>query len=327
MATSTSERSSNPFAIVLSFYYNYRRSKLAKGDLEKIVKKYQRRQHLLLTDLSSKYQLPLAKDVHINEVHRIVKNFDVPASYTRLLHLNGQAVEYDITKDPTSVAFDAGAVLADRGSLFTAKPTSQLFDNLSKATQIVPGFTRQKPVQPKEPKRSELQSNEKHVHLFHKIALRSTEPPPMQDTGATSRSPFSTIYELMKSHAKAKIIVRRFNRIRGHIVGFIRAFDKHFNMVLSDVDETFTPSREPKTQCHRHLPSIMVRGDNVVLVCRWQAKGQSRKRSLQSRGPSPDATEIVNGEESKSEGYGTSLQMMIKSYKDASPARKSSSQT
>jgi small nuclear ribonucleoprotein (snRNP)-like protein len=121
--------------------------------------------------------------------------------------------------------------------------------------------------------------------------------------------------------------------IRGTVDGFVRGFDKHFNLLLTDVDETYAHtappslpgsaarsaplrssssdssaspaaavggeaavlSRWPATtattsagstaavvclQClayyyfdtvyvraHRHLPQLLVRGDNVVLVC------------------------------------------------------------
>ena len=41
------------------------------------------------------------------------------------------------------------------------------------------------------------------------------------------------------------------------------------NLVLTDVDETTTPKRRNPARArpvHRHLPQVLVRGDNVVLV-------------------------------------------------------------
>ena len=35
------------------------------------------------------------------------------------------------------------------------------------------------------------------------------------------------------------------NSIRGTVDGHVRGFDKHFNLLLTDVDETYTPSAPP----------------------------------------------------------------------------------
>ena len=36
------------------------------------------------------------------------------------------------------------------------------------------------------------------------------------------------------------MLVRSVDRITGHLIGFLVAFDKHWNMALTDVEETFT---------------------------------------------------------------------------------------
>ena len=51
------ERTDNPFARALVFYYDYRRNKLSEDILSKIAKKYKSDPTKLLNDLVSKYKL------------------------------------------------------------------------------------------------------------------------------------------------------------------------------------------------------------------------------------------------------------------------------
>ena len=89
------------------------------------------------------------------------------------------------------------------------------------------------------------------------------------------------------------MVIRRVNSIRGECRGFLLAFDKHMNMVLSDVTELFIPyevlvdreqterrENQPKfvystaahlhqrrNQCEkRYVRQLLIRGDNVVMV-------------------------------------------------------------
>ena len=40
-----------------------------------------------------------------------------------------------------------------------------------------------------------------------------------------------------------RVVVRRNATVHGVVTGFLRAFDKHFNLLLTDVDEEYTPRR------------------------------------------------------------------------------------
>ena len=42
-------------------------------------------------------------------------------------------------------------------------------------------------------------------------------------------------------------MVRGVDRIRGHLTGFLVAFDKHWNMALTDVEETFQRRKKVKS--------------------------------------------------------------------------------
>jgi small nuclear ribonucleoprotein (snRNP)-like protein len=103
-----------------------------------------------------------------------------------------------------------------------------------------------------------------------------------------------------RARARVRVLVRYANGIRGTLTGYLVSYDKHFNMLLRDVEEVYSPAPaansnlepsdaldvpsnmeielerrrsalsrglHPKwTVRRRHLPQIMVRGDIVVLV-------------------------------------------------------------
>ena len=56
------------------------------------------------------------------------------------------------------------------------------------------------------------------------------------------------------------------------LVGRVRGFDRHFNMVLENVKELWTESTKGKkgvaTNKTRHISKLFVRGDNVILILR-----------------------------------------------------------
>ena len=120
------------------------------------------------------------------------------------------------------------------------------------------------------------------------------------------KGPLSVLNKAFIGRKRVRILIRYVNGIRGTLTGYLVAFDKHMNMILRDVDEVYSPRHVNKSsnndnndslsnvdvevlrrqqafhqQQHqsvngassswwtlrqRHMKSIMVRGDNVVLV-------------------------------------------------------------
>jgi small nuclear ribonucleoprotein (snRNP)-like protein len=129
--------------------------------------------------------------------------------------------------------------------------------------------------------------------------------------------PLSLLYTAFTKRQRVRVVIRYVNGIRGTLTGFLIAFDKHFNMILRDVDEVYSPrnvslealsnvERELKRrqsagksdQCHgewhvrkRHMKQMMVRGDNVVLVYKaeserslWPRTSKSPRESIYNKG-------------------------------------------
>lgn len=117
--------------------------------------------------------------------------------------------------------------------------------------------------------------------------------------------PFSTLYEALMRRKRIRVLIRYSAGIRGTLTGQLVAFDKHFNLILRDVQEVYSPQMsteeeggrgggggevQSKTEMEvnrrikgytndtllegttgwscrqRHMEQIMVRGDTVVLV-------------------------------------------------------------
>ncbi|XP_073957265.1 U6 snRNA-associated Sm-like protein LSm11 [Choristoneura fumiferana] len=112
--------------------------------------------------------------------------------------------------------------------------------------------------------------------------------------------PLGALRDCMAKRLKVKVITRGHSGLRGFLYGYVEAFDKHWNLVLTEVLEVYqrkatrklkippaggrpvpkgtadmisplpsvieTPLGNGKWECVRHLPQIMVRGEHVVLV-------------------------------------------------------------
>ncbi len=106
----------------------------------------------------------------------------------------------------------------------------------------------------------------------------------------------SVLQKCVESEAKVKVYTRKMNGIRGFATGILIAFDKHWNLALMDVDETFSRPRFPRPEydngkepdklahrvgqsvmqvlktrrrtllCQRHVPQLVMRGEQVVSV-------------------------------------------------------------
>ena len=90
-------------------------------------------------------------------------------------------------------------------------------------------------------------------------------------TDAMQEGPFSVLWRALRDRAAIKVVLRRINSIRGSCVGLLKAFDRHMNLVLVDAAETTVPPMRNPDRARpvtRFLKQVLIRGDNVVLVCR-----------------------------------------------------------
>lgn len=53
--------------------------------------------------------------------------------------------------------------------------------------------------------------------------------------------PMSLIHRLFEKRQRVRVLIRYVNGIRGTLTGYLVAYDKHYNMILRDVDEVYCP--------------------------------------------------------------------------------------
>ncbi|GBM27974.1 hypothetical protein AVEN_20585-1 [Araneus ventricosus] len=90
--------------------------------------------------------------------------------------------------------------------------------------------------------------------LPSEFGRQSTEPPSKDDENtvlkrmktAFTHSPLNALYQCINENRKIKIWTRNFEEIRGICTGYVVAFDKHWNLILSDVDEVYLKPKKSK---------------------------------------------------------------------------------
>eukprot|EP01117_Protostelium_nocturnum_P011642 TRINITY_DN4235_c0_g1_i1.p1 TRINITY_DN4235_c0_g1~~TRINITY_DN4235_c0_g1_i1.p1 ORF type:complete len:240 (+),score=84.14 TRINITY_DN4235_c0_g1_i1:60-779(+) len=102
--------------------------------------------------------------------------------------------------------------------------------------------------------------------------------------GKLDIGPLGMLHNLLTSKSRVKVLIRRVADVRGFCVGTLLAFDKHFNLVLSDVHEEYythqwVPIEEKNegekkkyekvsTKHTKEYRQLFIKGDNVILVYR-----------------------------------------------------------
>ena len=238
-----------PFATLLIFYDNHKRSKLNKIDLLKIIKKYHKNPCQLTTDIIKKFgQAMIPKIVSLSQLCRLFSIYEVPDQYRKLClpesmhHVleSSSSLTYNSAADVSSPQFDAMKALASRCV------HSSLYDNSSKSVPPRDNLTKFKylltsPIEPKaiteevdrinKGKTNSSQSLDgtklpASVNPIEQIARTTIEnskkrkivaaPPATADTSTASEGSivYSTLYLLMHEKALAQVVIRGRNRYR-----------------------------------------------------------------------------------------------------------------
>lgn len=66
-------------------------------------------------------------------------------------------------------------------------------------------------------------------------------------------SPLANLYDCIKENRKIKIWTRNYKEVRGILTGYLVAFDKHWNLILRDVDEVYLRPKKSKTPFLRDI--------------------------------------------------------------------------
>jgi len=85
-----------------------------------------------------------------------------------------------------------------------------------------------------------------------------------------SDGPLSVLKRCFVNKTRIKVWIRNAVGVRGTCVGFVIAYDKHMNLVLLDVEETFKRLKSKVTRevesVTRQVPQLFIKGDCVILI-------------------------------------------------------------
>ena len=233
----------------------------------------------------------------------ICNTHEVPVEYIQLLPseiANGIRDQYNSQLDIYSSDFNATKALQAR-KIIAPTQTADYSDNLNSLKKhyfstgafdstLLTQVRRSIPI--KKPVTHEVIEKEKSkIHVFDEIAAAAIKPMKAKSGEMTTinediNPPIYLIYQFMQGNIRVCVTIRRKSGVRGCLKGYIKAFDKHFNLLLADVDEEYIPvtkaakrklklgvlsffnPRNSHVVLKRHLPQLLVRGDNIVVICK-----------------------------------------------------------
>mmetsp|Transcript_3429 Transcript_3429/g.4666 ORF Transcript_3429/g.4666 Transcript_3429/m.4666 type:complete len:141 (-) Transcript_3429:248-670(-) len=112
------------------------------------------------------------------------------------------------------------------------------------------------------------QSNTMAVKLYNNIVaalMNRNEAKEAQKEGRIY-GPLSVLRNLFIEKKRARVLIRGVKRVKVKVTGYLRAFDKHCNMILFDVLETSALRLAETPLKSRHMNQLFIRGENVVVV-------------------------------------------------------------
>lgn len=162
-----------------------------------------------------------------------------------------------------SPEFDALEALRTK-DLIPPNPRVRPLDNLNTCRRILPKEVAQAIVniQPKPPRSLESISAQERAKARKSLILQKAVERARQvkifDKIAQNlkNGPLGLLTECYNQQVQIKVWTRHSHGVRGSLIGFLSAFDKHFNMVLHDIDEEYSVRRWVPRLVHRRGRSI-----------------------------------------------------------------------
>ena len=291
---------------------------------KKMLKKYEKKPSGILPDLKSKYAecYEIPNGVSLRYLQRLFSVYNVPVDYKSVIlkdineHLlNGNKTDfgdaYNEDYDVCSENYNAERAFPSNPPYLTRAEgvKTPLYDNIAKAKHLVHKDVKEFVVPDRsfvdsmkeKQKALEARQRSSRPHLFEEIVDKVINPSTWQggkgagagsscsssgkgDVAEDGASPYRVIQNLIHKKLRASILVRRKSGIKGILTCYIKAMDRHMNMLLADVDEVSAARgkkakinvlrkevffREDENQSklmRMHFDQVLLRGDCVVLV-------------------------------------------------------------
>ena len=245
-AIADSEKWKNNFEIIYNKYGGTveGETKLAN----KLVKKYGNQVRLLVAPPHRSVQRQLEKERVKNAT--AVSNDDTKhdESYYEIDESQKDTRVLDFTSDRFDALYSLtapeGIVVETNPTIFFGQTMIQKLDNISKFRMMLPKCDPQS-LDPTSVNKHASSAKNNNTTKPNSINEEKTKKQPMflsmvSQYESKNSGPLSLLYSILEQRQRVRVMVRYADCIRGTITGYLIAFDKHFNMILKDVDEVYS---------------------------------------------------------------------------------------
>jgi len=216
----------------------------------KLAKKYGNQVRLLVApphrsqmkrDQSSNVDMSTGSNKHDESYY----NIDESRIDTRVLDFTSDRFDtiYALTT-PEGIVMEANPTIFCRG-----QTAAQKLDNISKFRALLPDCDPQRidptSIHNKAIATKKHTSTTKPDSAVTKQEENKTKKKPMflsmsSKYESKKSGPLSLLYSILENRQRIRVMVRYVDCVRGTLTGYLIAFDKHFNMILKDVDEVYS---------------------------------------------------------------------------------------
>jgi small nuclear ribonucleoprotein (snRNP)-like protein len=175
--------------------------------------------------------------------------------------------------DLESETFDAkSSLLNDEIQVLLPIPNAQTFNNIDEYYMKTFGKINTEKQLPSNSKQS-LEPIERTLKIVESVSIhKRKELQTVLTKMRPTKGPNFLLYRALNN--RIKVMIRRRKKVElfsnrfGYINGLLIAFDKHYNLALTDCDETYSTINQNKEKVDviNHIKQLFIRGDNVVLI-------------------------------------------------------------
>ena len=173
-------------------------------------------------------------------------------------------------------------------------PRMEPLDNISKCRAILPDNHEEKCRTVVLTKKEIAQPTEKRLAQLSKYKKGAEDREPgrkaldsIASTAAARHGPCSLLLRCFSERRRIRVTLRRINSVHGVCEGLLRAFDKHMNLVLSDVSELRLPPGQRNVAAMRDALATIPRGQRGQGQHRYGRAGGAARTERETSGRQP----------------------------------------
>ncbi|KAL3656853.1 hypothetical protein V7S43_018196 [Phytophthora oleae] len=245
-------------------------------NIAEIVRKFAGRERQLCAKLFKKYgeapDLSSEGDTHVQKGEMKAKRYS-NVTYDRNFKAYELVKPTDSPLDLRSANFDVFKALQVPSKQLKLPMTTYPLDNIQKCRHLLPESDANRQTLVARPKKATPTAEAK-------AAMKKTVTPAAlslfeQLADTYLDGPFQVLRRCFLERMRVFVVIRRINSVRGTCSGFLKAFDKHMNLVLLDVTQEFVP-----LNTHERLLREVREGNRITSDAVFSAADSRRNRRV-----------------------------------------------